>query len=164
MRAIFAALILCLAAPLVWAAGLTIPEGRVLLTVTGAIEVQNAQGAAQFDRAMLESLDWREIETHTSFTEGLQRFAGPTLASLLKVVEAQGQTVMATAINDYSTQFPTSDASEHDVILAMVWNGKPMRVRDKGPIWVVYPLSEQDAAKQTFDSEMIWQLDRLTIQ
>lgn len=146
------------------AAGLSAPQGRVMLTVSGAIGSQNADGVAEFDREMLEALDWREIETYTSFTEGLQTFAGPTLASLLEVVEAQGAEIEATAINDYSTRIPVSHADEHSVILAMEWNGRAMRVRDKGPIWVVYPLSESRAAKQVFDSEMIWQLNRLTIQ
>lgn len=147
-----------------WAAGLGAPKGAVLLTVSGEISSQNSEVGARFDREMLRDLDWREVRTFTSFTQGEQVFAGPTLASLLAAVGATGTTLQATAINDYSVAIPVEHANAHDVILAMDRNGAPMRVRDKGPIWVVYPLSESDAAKQTFDQEMIWQLDRLTVR
>lgn len=164
LRTVAAALAVLLSFQTGFAAGLPAPEGRILLTVSGSIGVHNGDGVAQFDRDMLMALDWREVRTFTSFTEGEQVFAGPTLQSLLAAVQAKGSTVNATAINDYTVQFPTADAEAHAVLLAMDQNGKPMRVRDKGPIWVVYPLSEKDAAKQRFDSEMIWQLDRLLIE
>ena len=64
-------------------AELSAPEGRVLLTVSGDISATNTEDMAEFDRDMLMALDWREIETFTSFTEGPQVFAGPTLASVL---------------------------------------------------------------------------------
>lgn len=137
--------------------------GFVLLTVSGEITAPNGDGVAEFDRALLESLDWREIETYTSFTEGPQRVAGPTLESLLEAVGAQGSSLTAWAINDYSITIPIEHARDHNVILAMEMNGARMRVRDKGPIWVIYPLTEEQAAMRMFDGEMIWQLVRLRI-
>lgn len=142
---------------------LPVPSGPVLLEVTGGIAVTNADGRARFDREMLAGLDWREIETFTSFTDGPQRFAGPTLSSLLAAVGAQGQMMAARAINDYFVEIPLAHANAHDVLLAMEMNGRTMRLRDKGPIWVVYPLSEEEAERQPFDTEMIWQLNRIEI-
>lgn len=139
------------------------PEGRIVLTVGGQIGTTNDQGEAAFDRAMLEALEWVEVETYTSFTEGPQRFAGPTLASVLAALDIEGTQLRATAINDYAILIPVAHAAAHNVILAMDHNGRPMRVRDKGPIWVVYPLSEQEAAAKPFDGEMIWQLVRLEV-
>ena len=145
------------------AASLPEPSGDVLLEVTGAISKKNSHGAATFDRKMMTSLDWVEIETFTSFTDGPQRFAGPTLVSLLEAVGAEGTTLHATAINDYTVRIPVEHAARHGVILAMDMNGVPMRVRDKGPIWVVYPLTEAEAEKKPFDDQMIWQLARIRI-
>lgn len=82
----------------------------------------------------------------------------------MEAVGASGSVLTATAVNDYAIEIPISHADAHDVILAMDMNGKLMRVRDKGPIWVVYPLSEPDAEKKPFDNQMIWQLDRLSVQ
>ncbi len=140
------------------------PDGPVLLTVTGQIANENVSGAAQFDRTMLRDLDWREIRTFTSFTDGEQSFAGPSLSSVLSAVGAQGAMLRAQAINDYSVPIPVEHADAHDVILAMEWNGTRMRIRDKGPIWVVYPLDEATAETQRFDAEMIWQLDRIAVE
>lgn len=140
------------------------PQGEVLLTVLGAISAENAENRVVFDRAMLEALDWVEIETHTSFTDGLQSFAGPTLASVLDAVGADGNVLQATAVNDYTVEIPVAHARAHDVVLAMDMNGVPMRVRDKGPIWVVYPLSRTDAEKRPFDDQMIWQLVQIRVE
>ena len=140
------------------------PTGTVLLRVSGAVERVNMADVAAFDRDMLEALDWVEVETYTSFTTGVQRFAGPTLASVLQAVGAHGASISATAINDYTVVIPREHADAHNVILAMDQNGRPMRVRDKGPIWVVYPLTESEAEKKPFDGEMIWQLVELRIE
>lgn len=146
------------------AAALEAPKSNAVLTVTGAIAASNTpDGAAVFDRALLETLDWREIETHTSFTEGPQVFAGPTLASLLDVLEVTEGQLQATAVNDYSVTINVADAARHNVLLAMDHNGKAMRVRDKGPIWVVYPLPADAPNMQRFDNEMIWQLVRIHV-
>lgn len=148
-----------------WAAsGLPHPSGQVVLRVSGAVQHVNADGMAQFDRAMLEGLDWVEVTTFTSFTDGAQSFAGPTLASVLRAVGATGATIRASAINDYTVEIPVAHAETHGVILAMDHNGAAMRVRDKGPIWVVYPLSESEAEKKPFDGEMIWQLVEMRIE
>lgn len=166
LRRVFLSLALCLSVIFtsVSAASLPAPSGPVLLEVSGNILVLNDTSSARFDRDMLEALDWVELRTFTSFTEGPQTFAGPTLASVLAAVGAEGVTLHATAINDYSISFPVAHADAHNVILALDRNGMPMRVRDKGPIWVVFPLSEQEAEKKTFDKQMIWQLIRIRIE
>ncbi|MDU8913644.1 molybdopterin-dependent oxidoreductase [Aestuariicoccus sp. MJ-SS9] len=139
------------------------PEGSAVLTVGGEISTTNVDGVAVFDRDMLAALDWREIETYTSFTDGPQRFAGPTLRSLLDAVGAKGDTLIATAINDYAIEIPVEHAALYNVLLAMEHNGDRMRIRDKGPIWVVYPLTEEEAEDKPFDGEMIWQLVRIDV-
>lgn len=150
------------AAP-VMAEPLARPTGAVVLTISGEIAHRNDGELALFDREMLEALDWTEVETHTSFTQGPQVFSGPRLSAVLAAVGAQGATLVATAINDYAVEIPVADAAAHDVLLAMDMGGMPMRVRDKGPIWVVYPLSEEEAAFKPFDTKMIWQLTRLVV-
>ena len=135
-------------------------SGPVVLTVSGQIEGD----AVAFDREMLESLDWREIRTWTSFTEGEQVFAGPTLKSVLEAVGARGSKLRAIAINDYAIDIPVDHAEAHDVLLALDHNGRTMRVRNKGPVWVIYPQSETESKNPKFDAEMIWQLDRISVE
>ncbi|MFM7446066.1 MAG: oxidoreductase, partial [Tabrizicola sp.] len=57
-----------------------------------------------------------------------------------------------------------SDAVEGGPILAYLQNGEPMSVREKGPLWVVYPydLKAEYQTEVTF-SRSIWQLVRLDL-
>lgn len=140
------------------------PEAPVVLTVSGEIAVENALGLAEFDIGMLRDLDWREIETFTPFTEGMQRFAGPTLASLLDRLGITGGTLHALAINDYAVDIPVSDAAEFGVLIAVLHNGQPMRIRDRGPLWLIYPEKVQPKGENLNSAKMIWQLNRIDIR
>ena len=146
-----------------FASMLKAPTGAVILSVSGAIEQTNQEGVAEFDRDMLTELDWTTIESYTTWTEGPKKFTGVPLATLLDAVGANGTELVATALNDYSVKIPVADAEEHDVLLALEMDGEQMRIRDKGPIWVIYPQSEAEAAEPEFDEKMIWQLKSLEI-
>ena len=139
------------------------PKGRVLLTVSGLVGA--SEGPIEFDRNKLRALDWVEVETFTEWTEGKSRFAGPTLSSLLASVQAGGQQILAVALDDYTVLIPVEDAQKHNVFLAMEQYGKVMGVREKGPIWVIYPDLENDAHfRKTHNPKMIWQLSQLTVR
>lgn len=164
LAAVFA--IAAAAAPAaVHAADLPQPEGPVVLTLEGGIGVTNRDGAADFDRAMLRDVGWREIESYTDWTEGLQSFGGVPLAALLERVEADGETLHAVALNEYAAELPLADAAEHDVLLAMTRDGEPMSVREKGPIWIVYPQDEPAGELANLHNDkMVWQLRTLIVE
>ncbi len=143
---------------------LPMPTGEVILTVSGAIGKTNTQAGAEFDLDLLKALEWEEVNTFTSFTDGMQTFEGPRLSSLLDFVAASGTIIGASAINDYFVDIPVTHAENQGVILAVLYNGKAMTVRDKGPIWVIYPQSEDEAKLKKFDNEMIWQLISMEIR
>lgn len=138
-------------------------QGPVLLTVTGAISVTNAEGRADFDRAMLESLDWQEVTTYSEFFTGPERLAGPTLSSLLRALGATGRSMQAHAVDDYMIEIPVSDADRYDVIVALDRGGEPMRIRNKGPIWLIYPTSDPNGPGELHSSRMVWQLIHLHV-
>jgi hypothetical protein len=143
---------------------LPMPTGEVILTVFGAIGKTNSQAGAKFDLDLLRALQWVEVNTFTSFTDGMQTFEGPRLSSLLDFVAASGTIIGASAINDYFVDIPVTHAENQGVVLAIFQNGKEMTVRDKGPIWVIYPQSEDEAKLKKFDNEMIWQLISMEIR
>jgi hypothetical protein len=44
-------------------------------------------------------------------------------------------------------------------------NGAPMSVRDKGPLWIVYPMDDHDGLKTPeTEAKMIWQLRDIAVQ
>jgi len=115
-----------------------------------------------YDRAALEALGETEFTTTTIWTEGPQTFTGVPLNVLLADAGIATGTLSARAINDYAVEIPVDEALEDGPIVAYTRNGAPMSVRDKGPLWLVYPY-DSDPAFQTevVFSRSIWQLDRL---
>ena len=133
-------------------------SAEVLLTLTGAGEQR------QFDRASLEAMPAATFTTKTSWTEGPQTFTGVPLIDFLGAVGVTGGTLRAAAINDYAVQIPVSDAVVDGPIIAYARNGEPMSVRDKGPLWIVYPYdSNPDYQSEVIFSRSIWQLDRIEV-
>lgn len=147
------------------AAALEPAEGEVLLTVTGAIGQTNAGEAAEFDLALLEGLGSVVIETTTIWTDGLQTFEGVELIDLLAAIEAEGTSLRAIAHNDYAVDIPVADAVEGGPIVAFLRNGDEMSIREKGPLWVVYPYdSTPEYQSETIYSRSVWQLNRIEVQ
>jgi hypothetical protein len=154
-----------LAPRLAAAQDLGVPEGRVILTISGRIDRTNGKGVAEFDRAMLEAMPFTTVETMTPWTDGIPRFEGPLARDLMKHVGARGSRLLATALNDYAVEIPMEDFENYPVILAMKMNGEVLRTRTKGPLWVIYPWSDQAALRnETGYSRSIWQIKELAIK
>ena len=153
-------LALCLLLPISAHADiLDAPKSRVLLEVSGLAET------VRFDRAELEALGMHVIETTTDWTEGVQRFSGPMLVDVLTAAGAKGGELSAIAINDYTVKIPRDFAEQHGAMLALTMNGKPMSVRDKGPIWLVFPRDDEQALQRTnVNAYWIWQLARIDVR
>lgn len=117
-----------------------------------------------FDRATLERLPQHTILTSTPWTTGTVRFEGPLLREVLRQAGAQGATISAVAMNDYKVSVPLSDSETYDVIIALRRDGQYMPVRDKGPLWIIYPL-DLVAGLQTpaIHARMIWQLKAMLV-
>lgn len=141
------------------------PKGEVLLTISGAVVNTNDGFEAKFDRAMLEALEKVEFETTTIWTDGVQTFTGVPLATLMEVVGARGDVLMATAINDYGVEIPRSDWVKGGPIVAYLRNGQEMSVRTKGPLWIVYPYDTNTAYQGEITyARSIWQLNRIEVK
>ena len=146
------------------------PRGEVLLTVGGVIGRGNSQDVAgrleaRFDRTMLEEIGFTQVTTTTPWHSGAMRFEGVLLRAVLAMVEARGGNLLATAHNEYSTTLPVSDAARYNVILAMKLNGEVMTLRDKGPLFIIYPF-DSDKALQTDMTYIrsVWQLRRIDVR
>jgi len=141
------------------------PDGQVILTVTGDIESANAGDAAVFDLAMLAQIGTQTFETETIWTEGVQRFEGVPLSALMETLGVESGTLVATAVNDYSVELPAIDENGDGPLVAFRQNGAEMSVRDKGPLWIVYPYDSDPAYKsEVIYARSIWQLDRIDVQ
>lgn len=141
------------------------PTGKVVLTIKGNITNTNHNGAARFDMAMLEKMGGASVITETPWTDKAVRFDGVLVRKLLDAVGGRGETVWAIAINDYKVKIPVADFANHPVILAYRMNGERMRVRDKGPLWVIYPWSDYPELKnERFFARSIWQVKEMELK
>jgi hypothetical protein len=158
------ALIVAMSAPL-RADDLPRPADRVILTIAGAITRTNAPGQAEFDRAMLEELGLARLRTWTPWTEGEPEFQGVLARQLMAAVGATGTEVRAFALNDFESTIPLADFDRYPVLLATRIDGKQLQVRDKGPIWIVYPWSDYPELDDLpTRRKSVWQLRSLHVQ
>ncbi|WP_202397151.1 molybdopterin-dependent oxidoreductase [Teichococcus coralli] len=158
------ALLTGLAARATAAAELAAPVEKPILTISGKISAHNKGDSAQFDRGMLEALGMVGFETSTPWYPKPVRFDGIRMDRLMETVGASGDRVLAYALNDYSTELPVEDFSKYGVLLALKRNGEYMPVRDKGPLFIIYPFdSDPELRHQRFYSRSAWQLARLVV-
>lgn len=159
----FAAAIAILTTSMAWAADLPAPTEDVVLTISGGISTTNSGKAAALDRTMLAELPRTEFTTTTIWTEGQKTFSGVSLKTLMETLGAEGSTIRATAINDYSVEIPMESLGDYPIVADMI-DGNPMSIRDKGPLWIVFPFdSGEEFQTEVIYSRSIWQLDRLEV-
>lgn len=147
------------------AGSLSKPTGKPILIVSGNITNKNTESSAEFDRSMLETIGLQTIETATPWYETRMQFEGVPLNKLMELVGASGTKVTAIALNDYVTTIPIDDFKRFKVVLAMKRNGNYMPVRDKGPLFIVYPYdSDPQLQTQTYYTRSAWQVAKLIIE
>ena len=141
------------------------PSQDVILTISGEIDTTNMPGGtAQLDLDLLQTFTRKTITTVTPWTDGLVTFEGALLKDVLEALGAKGQTLKATAINDYSVDIPLEDIRNYNVIIAYKKNGALMSVRDKGPLWIIYPWDKHPELKtEAYHARSIWQLNRIFV-
>ncbi len=141
------------------------PRGKVVLTVRGLVAQVNAGDRADFDMAMLEALPQHSYSTNTPWFKAARRFSGPLLRDVLAAAGASGQTLRAVALNDYKVEIPVADTQRHKMLLATRLDGAPMPVREKGPLFIVYPYDESaDLRSERYYSRSAWQLRTLEVR
>lgn len=151
-----------LAAPVL---ALEAPKERPILTVSGKIGVKNAGDTARFDMKMIEALPQHSFTTRTPWFDKPVKFTGPLLSDVMAAVKASGATLSAVAINDYKISIPMADLTKHKVIMARLLDDQPMPVREKGPLFVVYPFdSAAELRTSVYYERSIWQLKALEVQ
>ena len=119
-----------------------------------------------YDADSLARLGAIAMTTKTPWTgERDVHFVGLPLAKLLGAVGAGGDTIKASALNDYAVSFSARDAVAKDALIAFEVDGQRLSVRDKGPFWIVFPWSSRpELATEVVSGMSIWQLTDLEIR
>lgn len=165
MRLLLAVLFCSVMLTSAYAEKLPAPTGKPVLTISGKIGNMNVGDKAVFDLAMLEKLGMKTIETTTPWYTGKVRFDGIPLNKLMDLVGAKGTSARVLALNDYTTIIPIDDFYKCPVIMALKMNGQYMRIRDKGPLFIVYPYdTSAELQNQIYYSRSAWQVSKMIIE
>ena len=134
----------------------------VILTIDGQI----AGGVPlDFTSAQLEAIGAASVVTSTPWHDGTPTFEGVPMAALLEHVGATGEVIEVLALNNYRTTIPLSDFAEYPVLLALQQDGEYMTVRDKGPLFIIYPFDDFDALRtDLYYSRSAWQVRNITVK
>ncbi len=143
------------------AAGHPAPQGPVVLSVEAA---GDHASVATFDLDMLEALPQRETLTMSPWYDDVTRFTGPLLTTVLDAAEADGQLINVYAVNDYSASIPVEELRKYPVILATRIEGERISLRDKGPLFVIYPFSQApELYNELTFNRSVWQVVRIEV-
>jgi len=145
-------------------AQLASPADRPILRLDGNIQVRNDGNAAAFDLKMLQAAGVTKLATSTPWTDGKPEFEGILMRDLLKLVGAKGTTVTAIALNDYKVTIPASDFEKYPVLLAYRMNGELLKVREKGPLWIIYPRDQyKELDNKPTQGKWVWQIKEIVV-
>jgi hypothetical protein len=124
------------------------------------------QQEVRLSEADLLALPQVTIRTHTEFTDGAVDFVGPLARDVLSLIAAgSAQTAHMVAANEYAVDIPIRDFADYDVIFALAANGQRLSLRDKGPIWVMYPLDDHTELQDPlYNIRLIWQLTAVELR
>lgn len=141
------------------------PKGPVVLTVSGNITHTNQGKTAAFDMAMLDALTQRTTRTATPWHAGVVEFKGPLGKALMAAVGAKGDQLVIAAHNDYKSKMPMDDLNKHEVIFATRQQGQLMSLRNKGPLFVIYPFDEVPELKsEVYFNRSVWQIKSIAVE
>ncbi len=120
------------------------------------------QAPVQFTLADLQNLPRSGFRTTTIWTEGEQHFEGVWLKDLIDHLGFEDGVVELSALNEYMIEIDTAEIADSEALVAYMRNGELMSVRDKGPLWMVFPYdSDPKFRTETTYAHSIWQLDRI---
>lgn len=136
------------------------PKGKIVLRVEGASSGEAGKPLA-FDIPTLELMGLiRFTNTNRWYTEPVT-FEGVLGSDFLAAVGVPpgAKTMHMVALNDYVADVPIEDLRLWPVMLALKIDGKYMSVREKGPIWLVYPSHiDEKLGEPAYQGRWIWQV------
>jgi hypothetical protein len=134
---------------------------KTILTVTG----KSPTSEVQLSDAMLAKLPQKSMTVQTPWYPVPKTFEGPLLRDVLKLAGIKSGQIRLVALNDYTINIPASDAFQYDVIVARLLDGKQMSVREKGPLFIVYPFHDHEELRKTdYYRRCSWQLRSITAE
>jgi len=133
----------------------------LILTIKGV-----APQDVSFTLNELQALPSDKVTTETIWTDTPHTYTTVSFKTLFEHLKSdpKGKTLTMVALNDYFIKVEIDTLIEHNAFIAYAMDGKEMRIRDKGPLWVLYPFSDKPAINiPPFQAHSIWQLKAIIL-
>lgn len=154
LKNVIITLMLCLVTSLTYA-------DKTVLTIKG----DGIRAPIHLSMEKLQTLPAIEVSTETIWTDESHKYKGILISTLISKSGATGKTLSMTALNDYTIEVPVDTLIRNNAFIAYQQDGKAMRVRDKGPLWLLYPFSDSPHINTPFyQSHSIWQLRSILVK
>ncbi|EEX64516.1 hypothetical protein VCJ_003050 [Vibrio metoecus] len=76
----------------------------------------------------------------------------------------QVSSVTFIALNDYAANISIADIEQYEPIVAYYLDGTEMKIRNKGPFWLVYNLDKNPKLNNPiYYTHMVWQISHILI-
>ena len=137
---------------------------ETILTISGKTD-KTSTSSLEMTLSEFEAIDKSIIKTKTPWHKEKTTFSGVSGKALLEYLGAKATSVDAIALNDYKVSIPVSDLSGSGLIFATRKDDVPMSVREKGPIFVIYPFDANESLKnEVIYGRSIWQIKTLNFK
>ncbi len=139
------------------------PAAASALDLTVTVHRPGQAGTATaISLAELAAMPQTTVRAITPWTEGVIEFEGVPFADVAARVGVSSGPVALTALNAYQITLDAGQIIADGGVLAMKMDGKTMSVRDKGPIWLVFPSEAHPELAATDNTHMwIWQVNAI---
>lgn len=129
------------------------------------ITLPNKQVVTYSLSELAETLPKDTFTTQLPWYPQANSFTGFKIIDLLNYLKVgQVSSVSFFAINDYAANISMEDLSRYEPIIAYHMNGYEMKIRNKGPFWLVYDLDKYPQINnEVYYTHMVWQLEKMTI-
>lgn len=153
-------LLCCLGLPLAQAAEPVPLGGRPIVTLQ-----RSGDAPVRLTLSDLEALPSEPLEAQLP-GEANARWQGVRLSLLLRHLDLAPPTrLRVLALNDYSAIIPYSDLDSYQPILAYRRNGAYMAIRERGPLFIIYPMARYpELRNQVYYNRTVWQVSSITLE
>lgn len=129
-----------------------------------ALTLVNGSQTIELSIDALDAMPQATIATENEFVTGTVTYRGPLVRDVLaRAGLDKVDNVRFIAANDYYVDIPVENFREYDAILAIEADGERLSRRDKGPIWLMYPISDfPELRDPIYSRRLIWQVVKIS--
>ncbi len=135
-------------------------------TASLTITLPNQERVTYSLAQLAENLPRETFTTSLPWLLQENRFTGFKVTDLITYLKVgQVSSVSFLAIDDYAANISIEDLTRYEPIIAYHMNGNEMKIRNKGPFWLIYNLGKYPKLLNNtiYHNQMVWQLKNLII-